>query len=279
MNTAVGDSFDIGWKVSAAVHGYGGRSLLKSYEDERRPVGMKNIDRSGSHWKVHVTTWERVGQSEGAVSSDSEQGKALRAELAEHLVTHDNENKDHGLELGYRYKSDVIVLQEDASTEPPWMEKHYIASTWPGARVPHVFLKDGATSIFDLFGQGSEWTLVDFSQKGDYMSIFRSAQASLSVNFPIKFVHLLDESHARKVWERDAVLIRPDDHAAWRSSMDQGLNFDAKQILLIATGQASNDSAAKLANDASKNANAVVFTGTVGNVEQSKVEQLAAFQR
>lgn len=279
MNTAVGDSFDIGWKVAAAVRGYGGRSLLQSYEDERRPVGMKNIDRSGAHWKVHVTCWERSGQSEGAISSDSEKGKALREELAQHLVTHDNENKDHGLELGYRYKSDVIVLQEDPSTEPPWLEKHYIASTWPGARVPHVFLKDGVTSIFDLFGQGSEWTLVDFSQEGDYVKLFQSAQASLKVKIPIKFVHLPDEPHARKVWERDAVMVRPDDHAAWRSSTGKGLNFDAEKILLTATGQASNDFAARLVNDGGKKADEVVFTGTVGNVEQSKVEQLAAFQR
>lgn len=31
MNTAVGDSFDIGWKVAAVVKGYGGRVLLQSY--------------------------------------------------------------------------------------------------------------------------------------------------------------------------------------------------------------------------------------------------------
>jgi hypothetical protein len=278
MNTAVGDSFDIGWKVAAAVHGYGGRSLLQSYEDERRPVGMKNIDRSGVHWKVHVTHWERSAQSDGAIFSASDKGGALREEIARHLQTHDNENKDHGLELGYRYKSDVIVLLEDTSAEPPWLEKHYIPSTWPGARAPHVYLKDGLTSIFDLCGQGSEWTLVDFSQLGDYIKLFQSALASLKAKIPCKFIHLPDEFHAHKVWERDAVLVRPDDHVAWRSSLGGGLDFDAEKVLLIATGQSPNDFTTRPVVHGGTN-DGVVFASTVGNVEQSKVEQLAAFQK
>lgn len=278
MNTAVGDSFDIAWKVAAASHGYGGRSLLQSYEDERRPVGMKNIERSGVHWNVHVTIWDRCGQSDGAIFSASDKGVALREELAQHIKTHDNENKDHGLELGYRYKSDVIVLLEDISAEPPWLEKHYTPSTWPGARAPHVYLKDGVTSIFDLFGQGPEWTLVDFSQLGDYIKLFQSALASLKVKIPCRFIHLPDEVHARKVWERDAVLVRPDDHVAWRSSLSGGLDLDADKVLLIATGQTPNDFSQKPVVHERKN-DTVVFTSTVGNVEQSKVEQLAAFQK
>lgn len=278
MNTAVGDSFDIGWKVAAAVHGYGGQALLQSYEDERRPVGMRNIDRSGAHWKVHATYGEWCGQAHGTALSPSDEGTALRERIAQYVRTHDGENKDQGIELGYRYKSDVIALLEDAATEPPWSQKYYVPSTWPGARAPHIFLADGVTSIFDLFGQGSTWTLVDFSQSADYIRQFQSVLSSLKVKIPVKFVHLPDESHAHKVWERQAVLVRPDDHVAWRSSADNTLDADPEKILLIVTGQASRTTAGKRVVDGNDD-DGFVFTGTVGNIEHDKVEQLAAFQQ
>src|SRR4051794_5101487 len=50
MNTAVGDSFDIGWKIAAVLDGHGGQYLLDSYEAERRPVAARNIERSGVHY-------------------------------------------------------------------------------------------------------------------------------------------------------------------------------------------------------------------------------------
>lgn len=53
MNTALGDSFDIGWKLAAVLSGYGGPSLLQSYEVERGPVAARNTEHSGVHWQVH----------------------------------------------------------------------------------------------------------------------------------------------------------------------------------------------------------------------------------
>ncbi|EXJ57724.1 uncharacterized protein A1O5_12514 [Cladophialophora psammophila CBS 110553] len=53
MNTAVGDSFAIGGKLAAVTHGFGGRTLLDSYEYGPRPVAVRNIKRSGVHFSVH----------------------------------------------------------------------------------------------------------------------------------------------------------------------------------------------------------------------------------
>jgi FAD-dependent monooxygenase len=280
MNTAVGDSFDIGWKVAAAVHGHGGPALLRSYEDERRPVGMKNIDRSGKHWKIHATVWEWCDQSRPTVSSDTKEGQELRARIAEFVSTHDNENKDHGLEFGFRYKSHVIVPEHTngtvtATTEPPWHEKDYIPSTWPGARAPHVFLKDGTTSIFDLFGSGPEFTLADFTTEGDYIQKFQPELAAAKI--PCKLVHLPNEPHVRKIWERDAVLVRPDDHVAWRSN-GQVPGLDVVEVLGVVTGNNTSSippgesggfSSEKMAS----------FTSTVGNIGQGELQGLAEFQK
>ena len=63
MNTGIGDAVDLGWKLAAVHHGWGGPDLLESYELERRPVGirqcdeaMRNFERYGSRKPVpHVT--------------------------------------------------------------------------------------------------------------------------------------------------------------------------------------------------------------------------------
>jgi 2-polyprenyl-6-methoxyphenol hydroxylase-like FAD-dependent oxidoreductase len=37
MNTGIQDAFDLGWKLAAVVMGWGGPTLLASYDIERRP--------------------------------------------------------------------------------------------------------------------------------------------------------------------------------------------------------------------------------------------------
>ena len=276
MNSAVGDSFDIGWKLAAVLAGYGGPSLLQSYETERKPVASRNLERSGVHWSQHMTVWDLVKQTGDAVTSKTSEGDGVRKQIHEHLQKNDGENKDFGIELGYRYNgSPVIITDADGTTEPEWSFKNYIPSTWPGARAPHVFLKDGETSIFDLFGKSREYPLVDFSQDSKYISAFKPECEKLGI--PLKSIHLPQESHIRKVWERDAVLVRPDDHVAWRTS-EAPEKLDIKKILSIVVGKEAVGSA-NGTKDAVSKVKENGFTGTVGNVDQDKVEHLAAFQR
>ena len=48
MNTAIQDAYDIGWKLGWVVRGWAGPELLDSYETDRRPVGVHNVERAGS---------------------------------------------------------------------------------------------------------------------------------------------------------------------------------------------------------------------------------------
>ncbi|KAL6814408.1 hypothetical protein J3E69DRAFT_375842 [Trichoderma sp. SZMC 28015] len=277
MNTAVGDSFDIGWKLAATLKQYGGKDLLKSYELERLPIAVRNINQSGTFWKVWATIWSRVAEIRADILlSKPEELKAIKANTAEFFITNDAENKSHGIELGYRYNSSPIVVPDAEATEPEWNILHYIPSTWPGARAPHVFLSDGETSVFDLFGQ--DYTIVDFSEEGKWAQSFTEAAKRLGV--PIKAVHLPQEKHVQKIWERTAVLIRPDDHVAWRSPLNEAtFDGDVDGILKIAVGQASNTEARVLNKErVLAEVREKGFAGTVGNVNQDKVAMKAAFQ-
>jgi hypothetical protein len=152
-----------------------------------------------------------------------------------------------------------------------------------GGRPPHVFLKDGKTGIFDLFGTGREYTLVDFTDEGRYIRRFEGEAKKL--NIPLKAIHLQDEEHARSVWERNAVLIRPDDHVAWRAKLGGTAGevdgLDVEDVLLVAVGQKEYSRTNRVAgafNDASESGKGA-FTGTVGSVDQEQVEMRAAFQK
>ncbi|GAA3211195.1 FAD-dependent monooxygenase [Dactylosporangium siamense] len=46
MNTAIHDGHDLGWKLAWVLLGWAGPRLLDTYEAERRPVGLRNAERS-----------------------------------------------------------------------------------------------------------------------------------------------------------------------------------------------------------------------------------------
>ena len=54
MNTGIGDAFDLGWKLAAVLKGHGGPALLASYDEERRPIGVRNCEASRRHNGVRV---------------------------------------------------------------------------------------------------------------------------------------------------------------------------------------------------------------------------------
>jgi hypothetical protein len=114
-----------------------------------------------------------------------------------------------GIELGYRYESSPICVA-DGTSPPPLDHGLYVASTWPGARAPHVWLHDGR-SILDLFGRG--FTLLVLSSKAADASGL--AAAAKKIGLPLNIVGL-DEPQILEAYERRLVLVRPDGHVAWR---------------------------------------------------------------
>lgn len=287
MNMGLGDAYDIGWKLAAVIKGYGGPHLLESYGNERRPVALRNVERSGQHQSVH---WEYCNwiknAGEGVMISQSEAGKQLKQRIRNYIYEHDGENKDHGIEMGYRHRTSPVILRNDGESEPEWSVRDYIPSTWPGSRAPHVFLNDGSTSIFDLFGD--DYTIVDFTSSGEKSRNF--GKVAQELNIPLKQVHLPHEEHAAAIWQRKVVLVRPDQFVAWRGVEDFSGCLDddeIENILQTAVGKRAAPHSAVLNGDGETSGQPVhggaglkPFSATVGNVEQDagKIEKMAAFQ-
>ncbi|EXJ79925.1 hypothetical protein A1O3_08210 [Capronia epimyces CBS 606.96] len=277
MNMGIGDAFDLGWKLAAVINEQAGRDLLQSYEAERKPVALRNVERSGVHFQLHDRLKDEfiAGGDPHRVDADTEEGRQLRAAIHEYYQQHDGENKDFGIEMGYRYQSPVIVPDREA-TEPAWTPSQYTPTSWPGGRPPHVFLSDG-TAIFDKFGK--HWTLLVFADDSQNSTSGQElvAEAAASLSIPLKVVALPGEDLAKRLYEKPLVLIRPDQHVAWRGDQVSSLQ-EAEKLLNVVTGRVRPDSTA---GEGQKAAPSVAFTATqelTTQVEDFKLEKMAAFQ-
>lgn len=275
MNMGIGDAYDLGWKLAAAMQ-YGGHGLLQSYEAERRPVALRNVERSGVHMQVHqsVATFFEGGDPH-RVDWLTAEGEALRQQLHEHYQTHDGENKDFGIEMGYIYESSVLQKPEPGEEKPLWQASKYTPSTWPGSRAPHVFLSDGS-SVFDHFGK--DWTLVTFTDRDEDVQVLLSAATSLSI--PIKHVDLRGEDHVQRIWQRRLVLVRPDEHVAWRADSVGSIEEAGSVLRLLVGLQPPEADTTDLVSQVQVPDQA--FTATMemkAQVHHYEFEQMGEFQR
>jgi hypothetical protein len=60
MNTAIQDSFDLGWKLAWTLRGWAPASLLDSYQTERRPIGLHNVQRAAQTTGARATADEAL---------------------------------------------------------------------------------------------------------------------------------------------------------------------------------------------------------------------------
>jgi hypothetical protein len=123
--------------------------------------------------------------------------------------------------LGYDYPDSPVVPDGGPRPEPQVVE--YTPSAHPGARLPHAWLPDGR-SLYDALGDG--FALLRLTDDVDAGPLVDAA-ASRSV--PLRVVDL---PGLRERYDADLVLVRPDQHVAWRGSS----SADAEAVLDVVTG-------------------------------------------
>lgn len=207
MNTGVGDAIDLSWKLAAILQGWGGPALLDSYEVERRQIGDRNVGAS-RYASLGRRKWRAQYRPE--IRDATPEGRAARAALASVAdVEQRTTNEMIGAELGYRYVGSPIIVDEPGGPEQRFRE--YVPTTWPGTRLPHVWLADGV-SVHDRIADG--YTLLQFADC-DGVRLLPEAMAELGA--PCATLRLSSDT-ARQVYGYDLLLVRPDLHVAWRGN-------------------------------------------------------------
>jgi hypothetical protein len=221
MNSGVGDAVDLAWKLEAVLKGWGGPNLLASYQTERRQVGARNVAASGFAAKGR-RTWRAAWRPN--IRDATSDGAATRANLVRVAEAEQKKsNRMIGAELGYRYEDSPIIADEDGG--PPHEIMDYVPTTWPGARLPHVWLDDGR-ALHDLIGGG--YTLLRLCSTADPEPL---AQAFARHGAPFAVRDVAD-GRVRDLYGHDLLLVRPDLHIVWRgSAVDQ-----PEHLAALATG-------------------------------------------
>lgn len=207
MNSGIAEVGNLGWKLAAALEGWGGAVLLRSYQEERRPIAKLSWATSQKHLDVRFKLANLYAET-GDVSGATAEAAARRLKLGQQIANLGNkENEGWGVEHGYRYEGSGVICRE-AGTLPVFTAETYIPSTWPGSRLPHLFLSDGSP-VFDHLGKWFTLIVLDVSDSSEIES------AALERGVPLKVLRI-DDENAKKVYERNLILVRPDQHVAWR---------------------------------------------------------------
>ncbi len=238
-NTSIQDSFNLAWKLAAVLKGQAGEALLDSYSEERAPVAKQIVTRANQSIAEFGPIFESLGMGEGvdpevmqknlvarcdATPAAEKQREAIREAIAFKKYEFDA----HGVEMNQRYRSGAI--ETDGQIEPAFeldAELHYQPTTWPGARVPHVWVYDHDTgekfSTLDLTGRGRFTILTGIGGEG-WEEAANAIGEEMGIDLSVHVIgprrqyvdHVGDWARAREVTDSGCVLVRPDHHVAWR---------------------------------------------------------------
>jgi 2-polyprenyl-6-methoxyphenol hydroxylase-like FAD-dependent oxidoreductase len=223
MNTGVGDAFDLSWKLAATLEGWGGPGLLDSYEIERRQVGERNIGAS-RYATLGYRKWRSQWRPE--IGDDSATGRAVRDNLVRVAAVEQRKvNEMIGAELGYRYVDSPII--DNIPGGPEHLFRDYRPTSWPGARLPHVWLEDG-TPIQDRISDVG-YTLLCLNSRHETAALETAFHAR---SVPFSVLNIASEP-ARAIFERDLILLRPDMHVVWRGNAPPD---NPAELAALATG-------------------------------------------
>jgi len=237
MNTGIGDAVDLSWKLAAQLEGWGGPQLLTSYGVERRPVAVRITRFSTSN----LETMKQVPSSP-LIADRSAEGQAVRERVG--LAMSEGLKKEWfslNMHLGNRYVGSPINI--DTEPQDPTLVQaefedaiHYRPSTRVGCRAPHFWLSDGRSTL-DFFGRG--FTLVSSDNEKNH----NLTDAAQQLGMPLQQV-CFDNDEAKRMYEKNFVLVRPDGHVAWRGD---ALPLDLGAWLLVITGHGQVEQSLSLA--------------------------------
>jgi putative polyketide hydroxylase len=182
-NTAIQSAHNLAWKLVAVLQGAAGPALLDTYHAERHPVG-----RFAARQSLTGPTAEVL-----PLGGDRPQ------------LPIEEECSMFNLLVGYRYRSAAVVTREPPLA-PDAVELVAELRGQSGTRVPHVWVRDGVSTL-DLLGPG--FTVLTQNER------WCAAAASASIA-----AHRVDGDQWAAVTglsPEGALLIRPDDFVGWRA--------------------------------------------------------------
>jgi 2,4-dichlorophenol 6-monooxygenase len=222
LNSGVQDAHNLAWKLAAVVAGHADKSLLDTYETERRPVAQNNAEQSVRNAFRLLEVPQALGFDPDPLAARAGFEAALADEEGRRRVAAAIENQaEHfdmlGLQLGFAYEAGALL--GDGSEKPVVSNpvRQFVASSRPGSRLPHGWVElDGRrVSTLDLIAVDQPTLLV-----GPH-----GAQWLEAAGDDVRGLQIGRDVIDRNDWwtttadmsAHGALLVRPDQHIAFRS--------------------------------------------------------------
>ena len=210
MNAGIADAANLAWKLAGMLNGWASPDILDAYDAERQPI-TDQVSR------IIADIAHRVIKQRSDITADIERqdsvGEVTRARVAKEAYDLDVAQQCcGGLNFGYYYDNSPIIVY-DGERAPAYTMGTFQSSTVPGCRVPHVWL-EGRRSLYDALG--ADYTLLRLDPTTPVTGIVEAA-AKRSV--PLVVVDV-KEPEMSALYRCKLVLVRPDQHVAWRSDKE-----------------------------------------------------------
>ena len=216
LNTGLEDVVNLGWKLAAVLHGWGGPDLLDSYTQERRPVFAGTGE----------TIIEGIGQDREFLERYSphrdraEFERAWRGRTSGEVASPSYEP---------HYAGSPIVCGPPGSVSG--VRGQHTIQARAGHHLAPVALSCGA-NVFERLGGG--FTLLALGADQEPAAAFRAAAADLRM--PLRVIADTFDG-PRVAYGQRFILVRPDQHVAWTGSDPPA---DAAAVLRRAIGAATS---------------------------------------
>jgi hypothetical protein len=221
-------------------------SLLSTYNTERQPVGADLVTESNDILRMDIGIWGALGLQPYGISEEdmkknkldlianTKEGRARRKAIREGTKSQHRELHALGTAMGQRYESSAIYTQDEAESFKPTPlevespQQHYEPRTYPGRRLPHVWLDKKIpgplVSTLDVAGKGQftlftgiggeGWSDAALAIKKDVGVDIKVIGIGYGLEWEDRYLHWAEKCG---VEEDGCVLVRPDFFVAWRA--------------------------------------------------------------
>jgi 2-polyprenyl-6-methoxyphenol hydroxylase-like FAD-dependent oxidoreductase len=214
LGEGIGDVANLGWKLAAVISGSAPETLLDSYDAERRPHNWRIADFALARARQSaniLAELRRVGIPDD--TDLSEAAERRRGEIRQRISAEGGFGA--GVSLDERYDASPVIwyLEGQLDTEIPWQAHLYEDDPRPGHRAPDGVIDPSGTTLYDRIGNAFGLLVL-----GDFSEVELALRAEATERaIPLQVIHLTDPD-AVSVYGPGVVLVRPDQHVAWRGA-------------------------------------------------------------
>jgi hypothetical protein len=223
MSAGIADAANLAWKLAGVLHGWAVPAILDAYEAERHPITEQASRIISDIGRQRMIQRDELTPDVERLDANGEAARAAAGQIAYALDV--EQQCCGGLNFGYFYDQSPIIAY-DGEQAPTYTMGTFTSSTVPGCRAPHVWL-EGKRSLYDAMGP--DYTLLRLDPTAPVAGIVAAAERR---GLPLAVLDVRT-CEVSQHYRHKLVLVRPDQHVAWRGDAEPG---DSLELIDLVRG-------------------------------------------